>query len=73
MAALANPAAARIDGREELKPTPKVFAELEEARIEQAILKAFGQPDADPKTKPPQAPARIASAGVAGPDMATAT
>src|SRR5487761_2283651 len=73
LTALANPAGARLDDGGELRPTPKVFAELEEARVEQAIMKAFGQTAADPKPQPAQAPARTASADMAGPDMATAT
>ncbi len=43
LAALANPAAARIQDSPELEASPAVFAALEEARIEQAIMKAFGQ------------------------------
>jgi len=43
LSALISPALARIDDSPELGSSPKVFAELEEARVEQAFMKAFGQ------------------------------
>ena len=43
LAALANPNAAVIASTAELEATPKIFASIEEARIEQVILKSFGQ------------------------------
>ena len=52
-AALANPQLARIDNSIELEPTPGVFAALEDARIEQAIIKAFG-PQANAAATMPQ-------------------
>lgn len=72
LAALADPAAARISDGAELRPSPKVFAELEEARVEQAILKAFGRSPTDPKSPAVEAPAKVVSNTMAGPDMATA-
>jgi len=43
LAGLSNPALARIEASQVLASTPKVFAEIEEARVEQAFIKAFGQ------------------------------
>ena len=53
LASLANPAIARIENSPELEPTPQVFASLEEARIEQAILKAFNGNGAAATAAPP--------------------
>ena len=60
LAALANKDAALIANTAELEPSPKVFAALEEARVEQVILKAFG-----PNGIPPQPGA--AAPGTASP------
>ena len=66
LAALTNPQAARIPDSPELEPSHAVFVSLEEARIEQAIVKAFGGANA-------AAPAAIPSAQAAAapnPNMA---
>ena len=54
LAALANKDAALIASTADLEPSPKVFAALEEARVEQAILKAFG-----PNGMPPPQDANV--------------
>jgi uncharacterized protein (DUF1800 family) len=73
LAALAYPAAARIPDSQELESTPAVFASLEEARIEQMIIKTFGQttPDKPQMANAPMAaPAMAGGPGMAGGDPA---
>ena len=66
LGALANPALARIDNSPELEPSPAVFAALEEARIEQVIIRTFG--DKGPAAVVVPA-AKVASATMAAPTM----
>jgi uncharacterized protein (DUF1800 family) len=83
LSALANPALARLPDTPELENSRQVFASLEEARIEQAIMKAFGDktaassPTGTPPVKmataepKPQAAGRMASEPAMAPPAAT--
>jgi uncharacterized protein (DUF1800 family) len=60
LAALASPKAALIPNTPDLEPSSAVFAALQEARMEQAVVRAFA-----PKTQPEMAVPSMAPAGEA--------
>ena len=67
LSALANPALAKIDNSPDLQPSPAVFAALEEARIEQVIMRTFGDKGT---ASPATGKIQIAAGPTAAPSMA---
>lgn len=72
LAALANPAAARIADTPDLESSAQVFATLEEVRLEQAIVRAFGATGnaAGATTAPTAGTASMAKPSMVGGDPA---
>jgi uncharacterized protein (DUF1800 family) len=67
LAALANPKAALIPDTAELEPSHAMFAALKEARMDQSVVRAFGQqqapsnmPTGEPMTPAPAVPGNVA-------------